>query len=516
MTSLTQFRSQRRPVSLQPEAQPFLPAISMPGLPAPGAASVSLPGHTYPADGPTVLGYTVTQLQALDTTVQGLSSTSSAAAAAAQSTADTALTNAATAQTTANSAITTANAALPKAGGTMTGNLRVNARIGINTDPLAGRGVDYAGTNLRVAMTDDFASWGNNFGLLVDKVNKASIQSNCTIYAVGTQPCWASGMDVGTNNSGNSGRGSTGNADFIPVYDYTGGWNDDGTRSVAAPGGIDVLRFTPAEASSTGKSTQWDLNSGPGATRNTTTSNGRIWAGKDLSGILLTCNCDNSRVHLLLEQRATTHQYAAISLNQRWIIAQDITATNAPAFTFYDSGSAASNKSRMYIEATNAEQAKVGFNTISPVGLLSVSGDAAAAHFDVAQPLFAAGYSNGLTNRTMSFQVNLNGSAVKNYLLLNGTLGTGTVASPTLTSAFAGSMGLESSDSEMAVVYAAQGTNVALSKATRWNVNGNMGFYGVAPVARPTVTGSRASGAALADLLTKLASTGIIIDSSSA
>lgn len=43
-----------------------------------------------------------------------------------------------------------------------------------------------------------------------------------------------------------------------------------------------------------------------------------------------------------------------------------------------------------------------------------------------------------------------------------------------------------------------------------------LGFHGVSPVTLETVTGSRASGAAFADLLTKLASKGIIVDGSSA
>lgn len=42
-----------------------------------------------------------------------------------------------------------------------------------------------------------------------------------------------------------------------------------------------------------------------------------------------------------------------------------------------------------------------------------------------------------------------------------------------------------------------------------------MAFFGTAPVARPTVTGSRGGNAALADLLTDLAGLGLIIDSSS-
>jgi hypothetical protein len=43
-----------------------------------------------------------------------------------------------------------------------------------------------------------------------------------------------------------------------------------------------------------------------------------------------------------------------------------------------------------------------------------------------------------------------------------------------------------------------------------------IGFYQTTPVDKPTVTGSRASGAALQDLLTKLASLGLITDSTSA
>jgi hypothetical protein len=43
-----------------------------------------------------------------------------------------------------------------------------------------------------------------------------------------------------------------------------------------------------------------------------------------------------------------------------------------------------------------------------------------------------------------------------------------------------------------------------------------IGFLGAAAVARPTVSGSRASGAALADLLTKLATMGLIVDGSTA
>jgi hypothetical protein len=44
-------------------------------------------------------------------------------------------------------------------------------------------------------------------------------------------------------------------------------------------------------------------------------------------------------------------------------------------------------------------------------------------------------------------------------------------------------------------------------------VTGNSGFYGTAPIAKPTVTGSKAGNAALASLMTALAALGLVIDS---
>ena len=49
-----------------------------------------------------------------------------------------------------------------------------------------------------------------------------------------------------------------------------------------------------------------------------------------------------------------------------------------------------------------------------------------------------------------------------------------------------------------------------------WEIGGNVGFYGTAAQAKPTVTGSRGGNAALASLLTALAGLGLITDSSTA
>ena len=56
--------------------------------------------------------------------------------------------------------------------------------------------------------------------------------------------------------------------------------------------------------------------------------------------------------------------------------------------------------------------------------------------------------------------------------------------------------------------------NVQLPGSLR--INGNVGFYNTAPVAKPTVTGSRGGNAALASLLTALAGQGLLTDSSTA
>lgn len=59
-------------------------------------------------------------------------------------------------------------------------------------------------------------------------------------------------------------------------------------------------------------------------------------------------------------------------------------------------------------------------------------------------------------------------------------------------------------------------TDTAFEVGTALRVDGNVGFYNTAPVAKPTVTGSRAGNAALASLLTALASMGLVVDSSTA
>lgn len=60
------------------------------------------------------------------------------------------------------------------------------------------------------------------------------------------------------------------------------------------------------------------------------------------------------------------------------------------------------------------------------------------------------------------------------------------------------------------------GNDMVLDGSGNLKVAGSMGFNGTTPVAKPTITGSRSANAALASLLTALAATGILTDSSSA
>lgn len=59
-------------------------------------------------------------------------------------------------------------------------------------------------------------------------------------------------------------------------------------------------------------------------------------------------------------------------------------------------------------------------------------------------------------------------------------------------------------------------TSSQVTANTAFKVVGNVGFYNTAPVAKPTITGSRSANAALASLLTQLATLGLCTDSTTA
>ena len=68
-------------------------------------------------------------------------------------------------------------------------------------------------------------------------------------------------------------------------------------------------------------------------------------------------------------------------------------------------------------------------------------------------------------------------------------------------------------------IWLAEGKDIKTGSTTGTKIGTDsaqkLGFWGATPVSKPTVTGSRDGNAALADLLTKLASMGLITNSTS-
>lgn len=84
-------------------------------------------------------------------------------------------------------------------------------------------------------------------------------------------------------------------------------------------------------------------------------------------------------------------------------------------------------------------------------------------------------------------------------------------ADPTFTGTVTSSGPVNVSGTLTAFGYFGAGGNVGLGSGVSL-----IGFFGAAPVAQPTVTGSRSDGTALADLLAKLATLGIVVDGTTA
>lgn len=84
-------------------------------------------------------------------------------------------------------------------------------------------------------------------------------------------------------------------------------------------------------------------------------------------------------------------------------------------------------------------------------------------------------------------------------------------ADPTFTGTVTSSGPVNVSGTLTAFGYFGAGGNVGLGSGVSL-----IGFFGAAPVAQPTIEGSRSDGTALADLLTKLATLGIVVDGTTA
>ncbi|MEU2002078.1 hypothetical protein ACH47B_13400 [Rhodococcus sp. NPDC019627] len=132
--------------------------------------------------------------------------------------------------------------------------------------------------------------------------------------------------------------------------------------------------------------------------------------------------------------------------------------------------------------------------------------------------LFSGNFVSGAAHNVALEETGSSGSnnVVGNYFLDNvnqtGTFGGNTTWSGNKVAA-SGSVDVYTSMSFI------DGRNIGIGGGTGSQIGtsgSKMGFFGATPVARSSVTGSRGGNAALADLLTKLAALGLIVDSTSA
>lgn len=101
-------------------------------------------------------------------------------------------------------------------------------------------------------------------------------------------------------------------------------------------------------------------------------------------------------------------------------------------------------------------------------------------------------------------------------------INTGSKASPTWTlvqvgtnGSFSGTLAVTGATTLSSTLAVTGNTTLTGNASIAAGSNKSIGFYGATPGTKPTITGSRGSNAALADLLTKLATLGLITDSTS-
>ncbi len=150
-----------------------------------------------------------------------------------------------------------------------------------------------------------------------------------------------------------------------------------------------------------------------------------------------------------------------------------LSVTTAASFAAITSSQWVSSASTIYYNNGN-----VGIGTTSPNSKLHVGYSVVN---DAVNTLASFGYST-LQNRSINIQSIGNFSTNDQYILLSGTLGSGSVVgTPTLTSAFAPSFGLESNDTGMSLITANWGTNMTPVRALTVAPSGNIGIGTSAP-----------------------------------
>lgn len=382
--------------------------------------------------------------------------------------------------------------AIQAAGGTITGNLAVGA-----TD------------TARFGVTDGaFHSWmtatvNNKSGSMAWHLDKpkATAAPHCLTWSVGGVPTWDLGQDFDTNNALN---GGTGDSDFVLAFDYT----------AASASGADTLRMSPEGASSVGTGAKANWGFSVGSPRGNTEFL-TLRPGSGVGGMRILHNSSSTYNTLVLQQLDPGDKRASLAFadvsGDTWSLIQDIGLTNVRHLTLNDVANA---KSRLTILSSAGALASFSFGGGNPQAVVSAVTLAVAGQYNVVQRGFTMGFSDTPSSHTLNIEQILDAGNVRNYVWWKGGLGAGSTQVTPVATSSQQSLGWECQDTLLSLVTAPSGTNQTITRLLQAN-NTGLGFFGTAPVAKPTVTGSRSANAALASLITQLAALGLITDSSS-
>ena len=230
---------------------------------------------------------------------------------------------------------------------------------------------------------------------------------------------------------------------------------------------------------------------------------------------------------LELVQRSASSDQCWISLNAVARIAFDQPHTQDNLFRIVDTNAAhttpsSGNKQRVVVGMPNAIQGRVSLNTDVAQGLFDVRGEAATGATVVFNRYFVgARTDNGAPNRSFVLGQQTSTAGTDNLLLLSGDMDAASViGTPSINSTTSHGSGwwCDTVNSRSHLIASPNGTNQAVAKAFSWAQSAGAplcGFFGTAPAAKPTVTGSKGANAALTSLLTALSGLGLVVDSSS-
>jgi hypothetical protein len=131
---------------------------------------------------------------------------------------------------------------------------------------------------------------------------------------------------------------------------------------------------------------------------------------------------------------------------------------------------------------------KLGIGTTEPGAQLHVF---KAITNDVVNSLAMFGYAGGITNRSIVVEQIGNVSTANQFIFLNGHLGSNSVTgTPTFTSVYAPTFGIESNDSNLNLVTAAPGTNVAAIRSLSIKSDGKVGIGTTNPQHKLDINGA--------------------------